>query len=254
MSPSMQLLLIEDDEVVARTIQRSLRGLECQVYRQPDGPAGLAAMRQAAFDLVILDVALPGMDGYTVARQMRADPLLAHLPILFLTAHYLVDERLEGFRAGGDDYLGKPFNVEELGLRVQAILRRTQTVPTHRGSERSARRLRSVPEGESSRCLKVGAYSLDTRSYELFTNARGRVRLTPVQFDLLYHLMSHPGQPFTPARLLDELWDYPVDHGSPDLVRVHIKTLRSRVEDDPRRPTFICTVPGRGYMVQAESE
>jgi two-component system, OmpR family, response regulator RpaA len=254
MSPPMQLLLIEDDEVVARTIQRSLRGLDCQVARQPDGPSGLASLRQTDFDLVILDVALPGMDGYTVARQMRADPHLAHLPILFLTAHYQVDERLEGFRAGGDDYLGKPFNVEELSLRVEAILRRTRTLSARRSPERSARRQRSVHEGGSTRCLRVGSYSLDTRSYELTTSSRGRVRLTPVQFDLLYHLMSHPGEPFTPARLLDEIWDYPLDHGSPDLVRVHIKTLRGRVEDDPRRPTFICTVPGRGYMVQAESE
>jgi len=78
------------------------------------------------------------------------------------------------------------------------------------------------------------------------------VRLTPIQFDLLYHLMSHPGEIFSPARLLDEVWDYPSDAGSPDLVRVHIKNLRERVELDPREPTFIETVPGFGYTIRAQ--
>jgi two-component system alkaline phosphatase synthesis response regulator PhoP/two-component system response regulator RpaA len=79
--------------------------------------------------------------------------------------------------------------------------------------------------------------------------ARGKLRLTPVQYDLLYHLMSHPGQIFSPARLLDEVWDYPSDTGSPDLVRVHIKNLRERIETDPRSPTFILTLPGHGYTI-----
>ena len=92
---------------------------------------------------------------------------------------------------------------------------------------------------------------LDTRSFELYTPRRGKVRLTPLQFDLLYHLMTHPGETFSPARLLDEIWDYPSGRGSPDLVRVHIKTLRERIESDPRAPSFIRTVPGRGYTVDA---
>jgi DNA-binding response OmpR family regulator len=101
----------------------------------------------------------------------------------------------------------------------------------------------------SGQILVVGDYVLDTLSYELHTPRRGRVRLTPVQYDLVYHLMSHPGQIYSPARLLDEVWDYPVDAGSPDLVRVHIKNLRARVEPDPQSPEFIRTVPGFGYTV-----
>jgi DNA-binding response OmpR family regulator len=96
----------------------------------------------------------------------------------------------------------------------------------------------------------VAGYTLDTRTFELYTPGRGKVRLTPLQFDLLYHLMTHPGEAFSPARLLDEIWDYPSGKGSPDLVRVHIKTLRERIESDPRAPSFIRTVPGQGYTVE----
>jgi two-component system alkaline phosphatase synthesis response regulator PhoP/two-component system response regulator RpaA len=100
--------------------------------------------------------------------------------------------------------------------------------------------------------IEVTGYILDTRSYELVTPTRGKVRLTPVQYELLLHLMSHPGEIFSPNRLLDEVWDYPTDTGSPDLVRVHIKNLRERIEENPRLPSFIRTVPGYGYTVGPE--
>ncbi len=95
----------------------------------------------------------------------------------------------------------------------------------------------------------MGDYVLDTQTYELHTPSKGKLRLTPVQYELLYHLMGHPDQIYTPSRLLDEVWDYPTDAGSPDLVRVHIKNLRERIEDDPGEPKFIRTVPGFGYTV-----
>jgi DNA-binding response OmpR family regulator len=100
--------------------------------------------------------------------------------------------------------------------------------------------------------IVVGEYSLDLRTFELRTPDRGKLRLTPVQYDLLYYLMSHPGQIFSPTRLLDEVWDYPSDTGSPDLVRVHIKNLRERIEADPANPRFIRTVPGYGYTISGE--
>jgi len=105
---------------------------------------------------------------------------------------------------------------------------------------------------ETSPCLIVGEYILDTRSYELHVPNKGRLRLTPIQYDLLYHLMSRPGKIFSPARLLDEVWDYPADTGSPDLVRVHVKNLRRRIEEDPSSPKFISTVPGFGYTVNPD--
>jgi DNA-binding response OmpR family regulator len=242
-----KILVIEDDFIVARTIERSLRSDEFQVILTNRGDKGLRMARRDPPDLVILDIIMPDMDGFTVCRQMRTDPLLAEIPVLFLTAKIKPQDRIAGFVAGADDYLCKPFNVDELILRVQAILRRFKP------SGRVQNIWSSVPADVkfSSNQLTVGGFMLDTRTFELHTPRRGKIRLTPLQYDLLYHLMTHPGEPFSPTRLLDEVWDYPAGKGSPDLVRVHIKTLRERVESNPRSPTFICTIPGRGYTVQA---
>ncbi|NUM49359.1 MAG: response regulator transcription factor [Anaerolineales bacterium] len=263
------ILLIEDDEIVARTVDRSLRGGDFRVTWANSGVEGLKTARRISPDLVILDVIMPGMDGYTVCREMRADPLLADIPILFLTAKIKEEDRITGFKAGADDYLCKPFNVDELILRVRAILRRTQAPPGTRVSNTEAlpphglsphalnvlAQIENSPKMiETNRCLIVGDFVLDTRSFELYVPDRGKISLTPVQYDLLYHLMSHPGEVFSPARLLDEVWDYPSDSGSPDLVRVHIKNLRERVERDARSPEFIRTVAGHGYMVKADHE
>ena len=232
------ILVIEDDDIVARTIERSLRGEEFRVDLASSGVEGLKAARRNRPDLIILDVIMPGMDGYAVCREIRADPVLMPIPVLFLTAKIKDEDKITGFNAGADDYLCKPFNIDELILRVRAILRRT----------RRQTAAPAQPEG----AVKVGEYTLDTSTFELQTPHRGKVRLTPVQYDLLYHLMSHPGQIYSPMRLLNEVWDYPTDTGSPDLVRVHVKNLRELVELDPRTPTFIRTVPGYGYTVTAE--
>ena len=187
---------------------------------------------------------MPDMDGYQVCQAMRADPLLSDIPILFLTAKVRPQDKIAGFKAGADDYLSKPFNVNELILRVQAILRRTRPAEKTNLDMGPA-----APEEAPAHQLDLQGYILDTRSFELHTPSRGTIRLTPLQYDLLYHLMTHPGETFSPNRLLDEIWDYPSGKGSPDLVRVHIKTLRERIESDPTSPSFIQTVPGRGYMV-----
>ncbi len=260
------ILVIEDDAIVARTIERCLRGEEFRVTVANSGIEGLKAARRHVPDLVILDVIMPGMDGYAVCKEMRNDPLLADVPILFLTAKVKDEDRIAGFRAGADDYLGKPFNLDELILRVRAILKRTRYRAKSGGEETSGR---SFPLGqlipgifqskrseekpaELSRLISLRGYTLDTQTFEVITPHAGRIRLTPVQYDLLYHLMTHPGEIFSPQRLLDEVWDYPSDAGSPDLVRVHIKNLRERIERDPKNPAFIETVPGYGYTIRKE--
>jgi DNA-binding response OmpR family regulator len=262
------ILVIEDDDIVARTIERSLRGEEFRVTLANSGVEGLKAARRRPPDLVILDIIMPGMDGYTVCREMRSDPILAEIPILFLTAKIKDEDKIAGFNAGADDYLCKPFNIDELILRLRAILRRAKKyepvgsleaegvgAPSLDAGAYSAKGGYETRRGSNNkRRIMVGSFVLDTRSYELITPARGKVRLTPVQYELLHHLMCHPGEIFSPSRLLDEVWDYPSDTGSPDLVRVHIKNLRERVEDNPRDPSFIRTVPGYGYTVGQEIE
>jgi DNA-binding response OmpR family regulator len=263
---SSYILVIEDDDIVARTIERSLRGDEFRVLITNSGVEGLKAARRRAPDLVILDIIMPGMDGYTVCREMRSDPLLKDIPILFLTAKIKDEDKIAGFKAGADDYLSKPFNIDELILRLRAILRRAKKpellISANNQaviSQAPAASARPVPPAMEAKTgvgdkfrIEVTGYVLDTRSYELATPTRGKVRLTPVQYELLLHLMSHPGEIFSPNRLLDEVWDYPTDTGSPDLVRVHIKNLRERIEENPRTPSFIRTVPGYGYTVGPE--
>lgn len=255
------ILIVEDDDLVARTIDRSLRINEFKTALATNGDEGLRLARKRLPDLVILDVIMPGLDGFEVCRAMRADHRLANVPILFLTAKIKDEDRINGFLAGADDYLTKPFNLDELLLRLRAILRRTQSPHALRPSPVSLtgeklspqamqifEQIRSRP-GSTEPPLVAGDFVLDTQSFELYTGQRGKIRLTPLQYDLVYHLMSHPGEIFSPARLLDEVWGYPPDTGSADLVRVHIKNLRERVEANPRQPEFIRTVPGFGYTI-----
>jgi DNA-binding response OmpR family regulator len=249
---AVNILVVEDDEIVSKTIERVLRGEEFKVSVAKSGVEGLQAARRHVPDLVVLDVIMPGMDGYTVCREMRADPLLSEVPILFLTAKIKDEDKIVGFKAGADDYLGKPFNIDELLLRIRAILRRARK--NNQQNEISGQDANSTDlDSGSNYVITVGEFTLNTRSYELVSASTGTIRLTPVQYDLLYHLMSHPGEIFSPSRLLDEVWDYPSDAGSPDLVRVHIKNLRERIEEDPRNPTFLKTVAGYGYTVQNDN-
>ncbi|MCE1254702.1 MAG: response regulator transcription factor [Anaerolineae bacterium] len=260
----VNLLVIEDDEIVGKTVERSLRGHEFHVSLANSGVEGLKVARRQPPDLVILDIIMPGMDGYAVCREMRSDPILQNIPILFLTAKAKDEDKIAGFLAGADDYLCKPFNVDELILRIRAILRRNRVIKDQsvapeinldaiiKPSTTQVEPPKTEKESANKNQLLIGDYILNVRTYELSTPHRGKIRLTPVQFDLLYHLMCHPGEIFSPSRLLDEVWDYPSDAGSPDLVRVHIKNLRERIELDPKTPQFIQTVAGYGYTIMAD--
>ncbi len=225
------ILVIDDDELVSRTLQRALKLYDYQVMVAHSGTEGLHLARRHRPDLLVLDVVMPGTNGFQVCRQVRGDPLLKRVPILFLTAKSKDEDKIEGFRAGGDDYLPKPFNMQELQLRINAILRRSTNGST---------------EPTDDQLIAVGEVSLDTRTFKVST-PDGTTLLTNVQFDLLYHLMSNAGQVFTSQQLLQDVWDYPRDTGSPELVRAHIKNLRDKIEPEPASPTYIRTIQGHGY-------
>jgi two-component system, OmpR family, response regulator RpaA len=231
------VLVIDDDELVSRTLQRTLKIYGYNTMVANGGTEGMQLARRHRPDLVVLDIIMPGVDGYQVCRQFRGDPLLKEVPILFLTAKAKDEDKIEGFRAGADDYLSKPFNIEELQLRIKAILRRT---------------LPAVEQDDASQ-VNVGDVGLDCRSFKVSTPA-GITLLTNVQFDLLYHLMCHPGDVFTSQQLLQDVWDYPRDTGSPELVRAHIKNLRDKIEPNPKRPVYIRTVQGHGYTFVGNPE
>lgn len=225
------ILVIDDDELVSRTLQRALKLYGHQVMVANSGAEGLQIARRHRPDLFVLDIMMPGADGYQVCRQIRGDPLLTELPVLFLTAKAKDEDKIEGFRAGADDYLSKPFNMEELQLRLKAILRRTIPAP-------------AVEEPPTE--VVVGDVVLDCRTFKV-TTPHNVALLTNVQFDLLYHLMSRAEQVFNSQQLLQDVWDYPRDTGSPELVRAHIKNLREKIEPIPSEPRYIRTIQGHGY-------
>jgi DNA-binding response OmpR family regulator len=225
------ILVIDDDELVSRTLQRALKMYDYNVMVANSGTEGLQLARRHKPDLFVLDVVMPGTDGYQVCRQVRGDPILKDTPILFLTAKSKDEDKIEGFRAGGDDYLSKPFNMEELQLRIRAIIRRTGF---------------ATQEEDKANLVQVGDVLLDTRSFKV-TTPNGTTLLTNVQFDLLYHLMSNANEVFTSQQLLQDVWDYPRDTGSPELVRAHIKNLRDKIESNPKEPDYIRTIQGHGY-------
>jgi len=233
-----QILVIDDDDLVLRTLQRALKMYEHQVMTASSGIEGMQLARRHRPDLFILDIMMPGVDGYQVCRQIRGDPLLQDVPVLFLTAKAKDEDKIEGFRAGGDDYLVKPFNMQELELRVKAILRRAAPE-------------KPEPEAPANE-VTVGNVVLDCRTFKVMTPHQ-TVLLTNVQFDLLYHLMSHADQVFNSQQLLQDVWDYPRDTGSPELVRAHIKNLREKIEPAPSDPVYIKTIQGHGYSFSSEA-
>ena len=228
-----EILVVDDDRDVAQTVELALRRRGFKVMIANSGVEALKVLRRYEPDLVILDVLMPGMGGLEVCRRLRSDPKTENLPIIFLTARGQERDRIEGLRAGADDYLSKPFSLEELLLRVTAVLRRSH----------------KEEQEEQSQVLVAGQLELDSRTFEVTTPQKAGILLTPTEFDLLYHLMSHAGQVFSSDRLLQEVWDFPYDTGSTDLVRAHIKNLREKIEPNPRSPVYVRTVPRHGYMV-----
>lgn len=229
-----KILVVDDEEAVAEAIEHALRR-DHQVWVTYSGIEALKIARRINPDLVVLDIVMPGMNGLETCRELRRHPLLRTVPILFLTGLVRVEDKIDGFEAGADDYLTKPFDIRELALRVSAILRRGKIEP------------RELSPSQ----IKTGALTLDCQAYQLDTGHK-TVLLTPIEFDLLYHLMTHPDDIFSSERLLREVWDYPSDTGSPDLVRMHIKNLRHKIELDSQNPQFILTVSRHGYTIAKE--
>ena len=225
--PSATILLVEDDEVIAEPLIFGLQSEGFQVLHSTNGEAGLDMAREVQPDLVLLDVMLPGMDGYAVCRVLRQE---STVPILMITARGQEMERVMGLELGADDYIVKPFSFRELLARVRAALRRRQL-------DRGA--------GPAHDRLVVGDLVLDRTAREVLRGGHP-VDMTQREFDLLRTLMEHSGEALWRQDLLDEVWG--VDWiGDVRTLDVHIRWLREKVEDDPSAPRYIQTVRGYGY-------
>jgi two-component system, OmpR family, response regulator RpaA len=232
----MSLIQIVDDDVdVAKTIEINLTQHGHQVMTAHNGADALVSTARRPPDLVLLDMAMPEMGGVQVCRQLRANPTTAGIPILFLTASKDIKSKTDGFNAGADDYLVKPFDLQELNLRVKALLRR--------GADKSNE---ALPE------IAVGLLVLNCRTFELVVNGK-QTALTPVEFELLQYMLLHVGQVLSAVHLLQQVWKYPAGTGSPELVRAHIKNLRNKVEPNPQEPIYIKTVGRFGYTIATDA-
>lgn len=224
----MHILVVEDEKRLAFLLRRVLLEERHTVDLAHDGHTGLDLAESGTYDVVVLDVMLPGIDGIEICRQMRADGVMS--PVLMLTARGAVEDRVAGLNVGADDYLTKPFAMEELLARINALLRR---------------RDRSF---EASPQLVVGDLTLDLVRHE--ARRAGRViELTAKEFALLEYLMRHPGQALTRTQIIDAVWRYDLEALS-NVVDIYIHYLRDKIDSGREKP-LIKTVRGMGYKIEA---
>lgn len=226
------ILVVDDEPTILEVVELYLRREGFQVITAMDGMAALQAYRKQAFDLIVLDLMLPGLNGLEVLRQIRSE---RDLPIIMLTARGEETDRVVGLELGADDYVTKPFSNRELVARVKAVLRRTQTKE-------------SSQDVSSTHTLTIGELQLDTSARTVMLASQS-VSLTAREFDLLAFFMRHPGQVFTREQLLDNVWGYTFASDM-STVTVHIRRLREKIEHDPTNPTFLQTVWGIGYKLE----
>jgi len=235
-------VLLADDEPDLLDLLR--RALACEGYNvlvASSGEEALALAQKHCPDVIVLDVVMPGLDGLEICRRLRRDPILARVPVLFLTVRSKLDERLEGWDSGCDDYLTKPFDLNELAAHLRALLRRSGSTAGEYGAA-----------AEPDHVLKVGSLALDLNRRCVSTGDH-RVQLTQTEFELLRYLMEHPDQVFASRDLFTEVWGYPSGETSTAVVRWHIMNLRAKIEPDRRNPTYIQTLPGQGFILRRDT-
>jgi len=229
---SRKILVVEDNKDLARLLELHLRDLTYDVDLAFDGDAGWTQITSQPYDLIILDLMLPGIDGLEICRRIRSRP--AYTPILMLTSKSTELDRVLGLEIGADDYVTKPFSIRELMARVKAIFRRIDELQSDRRQDKqSLIRAADLVIDPQRRTVSLGDRTID---------------LTAKEFDLLLHFARHAGRVFTRSQLLDEVWGYSHD-GYEHTVNSHINRLRAKIEANPTQPCYILTVWGVGYKL-----
>jgi len=226
------ILAVDDDPDMLLSVRRVLEDAGHTVDVAACGQEALEYVERQQPDLMVLDIIMPEMSGIDVCRHVRADPHLARLPIIFLTAKGRPSDIAQGLDVGGDDYLTKPFEVLELPARVRALLRRISGGELDPGSD----------------YLIVGPLKLHRIRPQVWVKEES-VDLTAVQHRLLHYLMMHAGQVVSIEQLLQDVWDYPPGTGDPKLIHAHITNLRAKIEPEGDAPQYILNAHGRGYLI-----
>jgi DNA-binding response OmpR family regulator len=223
------VLVIEDERDIAELIRLHLRDLGLDVVVCDDGVAGLEQALSRSWNLLVLDLRLPGIDGLEICRRVRLEG--KYVPVLMLTARSMEMDRVLGLETGADDYLTKPFSVIEFIARVKAILRRVRHF--------------AADSASTARVLRIGEIAIDIDQRNVERGGKP-VELTAREFDLLVHFARHPGRVFTRAQLLDQVWG--LQHEAYEhAVSSHINRLRAKIEPSPAAPRYLLTIWGVGY-------
>lgn len=220
----MKILLVEDEKKIANFARQGLKEQGFQVEWVDQGDEAYAVAMTEAFDVIILDIMVPGRDGLSILRNLREQKNFT--PVILLTARSSLNERLEGLNLGADDYLTKPFYVEELIARIHAVSRRS--------------------EGHAISLLKIEDLTLNQVTREVSRNGR-KIELSPREFSLLEYLMRSPGRVYTRTQIFEHVWNYDFDPAT-NLVEVNIQRLRKKITNDGE-PNLIETVRGVGYRM-----
>ena len=223
----VRVLVVDDEAAIADLLSMTLRYEGWDVRTAGDGTTAVRLAREFKPDAVVLDWMLPDLDGLTVLQRLRADA--AHVPVLFLTAKDSVEDRVAGLTAGGDDYVTKPFSLEEVVARLRALMRRARVVMATTGSQ-----------------LVVGDLVLDEESREV-TRGGDEISLTATEFELLRYLMRNPRRVLSKAQILDRVWNYDFG-GQANIVELYISYLRRKI--DAGREPMIHTMRGAGYVLK----
>jgi len=230
-----KIVAVDDDPSIVELVRINLEIQGHDVYTAPEGVAGFALVQQELPQLVILDVMMPGVDGFTVCKRIRQNPATEKIPVLMLTALGMTDDKVQGFDVGADDYLVKPFEIPELLVRVRALLRRSGGVPA----------TAALPE-----LLSVGELTLIPENLEV--KVAGQItKLTPTEFEILNTLMQQHGQAIALGKLLKDVWGYAEDDDV-ETIRVHVRHLRTKLAKIAPDKDYVETIYGGGYRLIPE--
>ena len=228
----VKILVIDDDEAINELIKVNLELAFYKVITALDGNKGYALAKQELPDLIILDVMMPEVDGYTVAKRIRENKETKDIPIIMLTALNMLQNKVQGFNIGVDDYLCKPFEMEELLVRIKALLKRTNNIP------------KSFAVKE---VLTQGDITLIPETYSIEINGQ-QVKVTPIEFDIVNLLMQNYGNMVSSAKILNDVWGYSADDAV-ETIRVHMRHIRTKIDKISNGKKYIETIYGGGYRL-----
>ena len=238
----VRVLVVDDDSEIIDLITLDLELMGFGVDSASDGLSGLKKAESNHYDLILMDVMMPKLDGFEVCKRIRANRQSASTPIILLTAKGTIEDKIRGFNAGADDYLVKPFEFQELMVRMRALFRRTGTM-----SQIQAQHQNKGSKSVKSEVLVSGDLQIFPTSLEATVQGK-RQKLTPTEFEILYCLMQHANEAVPLAKLLQEVWGYDADEDV-RMLRVHVGGLRQKIEPDSKKPTYLETVTHVGYRL-----